>query len=61
MIRTDTAARAATVRVPRVLVAAIAVAWAVAIVAQATGTAALVHHDALEHDGLPLWVSAGLF
>ena len=61
MIRTATAVRKGPTRVPPVLVAAIAVAWAVAIVAQATGSASLVHHDALEHARLPLWATAGLF
>jgi predicted metal-binding membrane protein len=60
VIRTTTA-RVATARTPRVLWAAIAVAWAVAIAAQATGSAALVHHDTLEHAGLPLWETAMLF
>ena len=56
-----TAARASVARTPRVLWAAIGVAWAVAIAAQVTGNAALVHHDTLEHSGLPLWMSALLF
>jgi predicted metal-binding membrane protein len=60
VIRTTTA-RVGAARTPRVLWAAIAVAWAVAIAAQATGSAALVHHDTLVHDRLPLWVTATLF
>jgi predicted metal-binding membrane protein len=40
--------------VPRVIVAAIAVAWAAAIGAEITGAAHLLHHDALAHSDLPL-------
>ena len=47
--------------VPRVIVAAIAVAWAAAIGAEITGTAQLVHHDALAHSDLPLIVVLGIF
>ena len=47
--------------VPRVIVAAIAVAWAVAIAAEITGTAQLVHHDALAHSDLPLIAVLGIF
>jgi predicted metal-binding membrane protein len=48
-------------RVPPVVAAAIAVAWAVAIAAQLTGTAGLVHHDALVHAHIPLWAAATIF
>jgi len=48
-------------RVPHAVVAAIATAWAVAIAAEATGTARLVHHDTLVHAHLHLWVTASLF
>jgi predicted metal-binding membrane protein len=44
-----------------VLWAAIAAAWAVAIAAQATGSAALVQHGTLVNVRLPWWVTAGLF
>ena len=47
--------------VPRVIVAAITVAWAVAIAAEITGTARLVHHDALAHSDLPLIAVLGIF
>ena len=40
---------------------AIAVAWLLAIVAEATGRGHLLHHDALAHSGLPLWAILGLF
>ena len=46
---------------PRVIVAAIAVAWAAAIAAEITGTAHLVHHDALAHSDLPLIAVLGIF
>jgi predicted metal-binding membrane protein len=39
--------------VPVVVLASIAVAWAAAIVAQASGAAAVVHHDELLADGPP--------
>ena len=48
-------------RLPAVIPVAIVVAWAVALVAQATGTAALVHHDALIEGGPPLWVALPVF
>ncbi|MFB3739754.1 MAG: DUF2182 domain-containing protein [Candidatus Velamenicoccus archaeovorus] len=44
--------------VPPVVIAAIAAAWAMALVAQATGRGQLLRHDELVHSGLPLW--AGL-
>jgi predicted metal-binding membrane protein len=40
---------------------AIAGAWLIAIVAQATGNAALLHHHALIEGGPPLWVGVPLF
>jgi predicted metal-binding membrane protein len=51
------------VRAPRspVLVAAIAGAWIIAVVAEATGQGALLHHHALIQDGPPLWVALALF
>jgi predicted metal-binding membrane protein len=47
--------------VPRVIVAAIAVAWAAAIAAEITGTAHVLHHDALAHSDLPLIAVLGIF
>jgi len=47
--------------VPPVIVAAIAVAWAAAIGAEITGTAHLMHHDALAHSDLPLIAVLGIF
>ncbi|MGZ8593719.1 MAG: DUF2182 domain-containing protein [Actinomycetota bacterium] len=46
---------------PLVVVAAIVVAWGVAITAQATGSAGLLHHDALADGGLPLPAAVGVF
>jgi predicted metal-binding membrane protein len=43
------------------LVWAIAVAWAVAVAAEATGRGRLLHHDALVEGGLPIWAALGLF
>jgi predicted metal-binding membrane protein len=43
------------------VVVAIAVAWALAIVAEATGKGAKLHHDALIHGTLPKWAALGLF
>jgi predicted metal-binding membrane protein len=40
---------------------AIAIAWLLAIVAEATGRGHLLHHDALAHSGLPLGAILGLF
>jgi predicted metal-binding membrane protein len=48
-------------RLPPVIPAAIAGAWSVAIVAELTGRASLVHHDALIHSALPLYAALGLF
>jgi predicted metal-binding membrane protein len=42
-------------RVPLAVVAAIGVAWAVSIAAEAGGVAHYVHHDVLLEDGPPLW------
>jgi predicted metal-binding membrane protein len=43
------------------LVWAIAAAWAVAVAAQATGRARLLHHDVLAEGSLPSWAALGLF
>jgi predicted metal-binding membrane protein len=40
---------------------AIAIAWALAIAAQATGHGRALHHDALIHSGVPLWAALVLF
>jgi predicted metal-binding membrane protein len=40
---------------------AIAAAWAVAVAAEATGTAGALHHDALIEGGPPRWVALLLF
>jgi predicted metal-binding membrane protein len=45
---------------PPPILAAIAAAWALAVVAQGVGAAATVHHDALIEGGLKLW-ALGLF
>jgi hypothetical protein len=39
----------------------IAGAWLIAVVAQATGNAALLHHHALIESGPPLWVAVPIF
>jgi predicted metal-binding membrane protein len=41
----------------RVVVVAIAAAWLVAVVAQSTGDAGLLHHDALIEGGGPFWLA----
>jgi predicted metal-binding membrane protein len=46
---------------PALVPLAIAAAWLIAIVAQATGNAALLHHHALIENGPPLWVGVPLF
>src|SRR5262245_65436737 len=46
-------------RVP--VVVAIAVAWVLAVVAEATGDGAKLHHDALIHGTLPTWAALSLF
>ncbi len=43
------------------IIAAIAAAWALAIVAQISGSGRLVHHDTLIEGGLPIWVALLLF
>jgi predicted metal-binding membrane protein len=43
------------------VVGAIALAWLVALAAQAAGAASLLHHDALISDGPPVWVALPLF
>jgi predicted metal-binding membrane protein len=43
------------------VVAAIAVAWLVALAAQAAGAASLLHHDALIDNGPPVWIALPLF
>src|SRR5262245_12644326 len=47
--------------VPWPVVAAIALAWAIAIAAQATGNAPKLHHDALIHSTVPLWIALAIF
>ena len=47
--------------VPPAVAAAIAGAWVLVIAAQATGTGASLHHDALIHGRLPFGVALGLF
>ena len=48
-------------QIPRPVVLAIAVGWALAIVAEATGKARALHHDALIEGGPPLWAALLLF
>jgi predicted metal-binding membrane protein len=55
------AARRALAGVPAIVIGAIAVAWVVAVAAQATGAAALLHHHALIEDGPAGWVALPLF
>jgi predicted metal-binding membrane protein len=52
---------AARYRLSPAIPAAILVAWIIAVVAQATGTAKFLHHDALIEGALPLWVALPLF
>ena len=52
---------ARAVAVPRPVVAAIAGAWALAIVTELTGTAGRLHHDALIEGGPPLPLALALF
>jgi predicted metal-binding membrane protein len=47
--------------VPVAVLAAIAVAWLLAIAAETGGEAASLHHDALIHSSLPYGASLGLF
>ena len=46
---------------PRPVLVAIGLAWALAVVAELTGTAGAFHHDALIEGGLPLWAALALF
>src|SRR5512147_2321471 len=46
---------------PTVVGIAIAGAWVLAIVAQATGNATLLHHHALIEGGFPLWFAVPVF
>ena len=48
-------------RTPTAVLAAIAVAWGVALVAELTGAAHALHHDALIEGGPPLWAALLLF
>ena len=50
-----------TASVPLVIPGAIAAAWALAVIAQYTGAARLLHHDALIEGSLPLWAALCLF
>jgi len=47
--------------VPPVLIGAIAAAWAVAVLAELSGAAHLLHHDTLIEGGPPVWTALGLF
>jgi predicted metal-binding membrane protein len=44
-----------------VALAAIAAAWLVAVLAQSTGDAGLLHHDALIEGGGPIWIALAAF
>ena len=46
---------------PRPVLLAIAVGWALAVVAQLTGEAHALHHDSLIEHGPPIWVAILLF
>jgi predicted metal-binding membrane protein len=48
-------------RAPAAVLVAIAIAWALAIVAQLTGKAGSLHHDSLIEGGPPLWAALLLF
>jgi predicted metal-binding membrane protein len=48
-------------RTPRPVLLAIAAAWALAVVAEVTGKAHALHHDALIEGGPPLWAALLLF
>jgi predicted metal-binding membrane protein len=52
---------AARRRAPRPVVLAIVAAWTIAAVAEVTGTAGALHHDALIEGGPPLWAALLLF
>lgn len=47
--------------IPPMIPAAIAAAWALAVIAQTTGSARLLHHDALVEGTLPVWAALALF
>ena len=53
--------RARILGMPPAVLAAIAIAWALAIAAQAAGDAPKLHHDALIHSSLPRIAALGLF
>jgi len=48
-------------RVPRPVLVAIALAWALALAAELGGAGAALHHDALIEHGPPLWAALALF
>ena len=48
-------------RLPLAIPAAIALAWATALAAEASGAAQAFHHDGLIEGGLPAWAALGLF
>ena len=48
-------------RTPLTVLLAIAAAWWIAIVAEETGAAHVLHHDALIEGGPPLWAALALF
>ena len=48
-------------RLPWAVLGAIATGWALAIAAEATGTAGALHHDALIEGGPPFWAALLLF
>jgi predicted metal-binding membrane protein len=48
-------------RTPRPVLLAIGLGWALAVVAELTGTAEALHHDALIEGGPPLWAALLLF
>jgi len=52
--------RTRSVRVPWPIPVAIASAWLLAVVAEATGKGRLLSHDALVHSGLPVWAALGI-
>lgn len=55
------AAPAPPARLPAVSMGLIAGAWLVAVVAQTTGDAGLLHHHALIEGGPPLWLAVPIF
>jgi predicted metal-binding membrane protein len=48
-------------RPPALVPLAIGIAWSLAVLAELTGDGAKLHHDALIHSALPLWVALLLF